>query len=173
MNLVTDESILRIVLGCALLLAGRNIFWLFIMLAGFLIGAELAEIWFKGQPMWVIISVAITVGIIGVVLSVIYQRVAFALGGFYAAGYLAIVLSAKLGIDPAPVSAVLITGLFGSIIAWLLMDWTIIILSSLAGAAVIVNAIVAPPATEAALFLALVITGVMVQWSVFKRREVL
>lgn len=173
MNLLTDESILHIVFGCVLLLAGRNIFWLFIMLAGFLIGAEFAEIWLQGQPMWVIISVSITVGIIGVVLSVIYQRVAFALGGFYAAGYLAIVLSAKLGIDPAPISAVLITGLIGSIIAWLLMDWTIIILSSLAGAAAIVNAIIASPATEAALFLALVITGILVQWSMFKRREVL
>lgn len=172
MDLVTDDSILRIALGCALLLAGRNIFWLFIMLAGFLIGAELAEIWLADQPLWVMISVAIMVGIIGVVLSVLYQRVAFALGGFYAAGYLAIVLSAKLGIDPAPISAVLITGLFGSILAWLLMDWTIIILSSLAGAAAIVNTITAPLATEAALYLALVITGVLVQSSVLKRRKV-
>lgn len=173
MNLVTDENILRIVLGCVLLLAGRNIFWLFIMLAGFLVGAELAEIWLAGQPEWVIIFVAITVGLIGVVLSILYQRIAFALGGLYAAGYLAIVLSAKLGIIPVPISIVLVAGVIGAIIALLLMDWTIIILSSLAGAAAIVTAIAATPATEAALFFVLAITGVLVQWSVLKRRMVL
>lgn len=170
---MTFESILRISLGCAVLLAGRNIFWLFIALVGFLLGIELAEIWLAGRPIGLIISVAIVLGLMGAVLSMIYQRVAFALGGFYAAGYLVVVFAAKFGIETAPVGVVLAVGLLGALLAALLMDWAIIVLSSLAGAAAIMSTFAADPAVEAALFFVLVIIGVLAQWAVLARRRLL
>lgn len=173
MDSLLTENTLRILLGCIVLLAGRNIFWLFIGLAGFLVGTELAEIWLVGQPKWLIISTAVAVGLIGALLSILYQRVAFALGGFYAASYLALVFSVRLGFDATPISVVLIAGLFGAILAALLMDWAIIFLSSLAGAAAIVSVVAADPATEAVLFSVLVIIGVVEQWTVLSRREVI
>jgi hypothetical protein len=92
-----------------------------------------------------IISAAIVMGLIGAVLSMLYERVAFALAGFYAAGYLAIVLAAKLGIDTVTVGVVLTVGLLGALLAALLMDGAIIVLSSLAGAAAIISTIAAAP----------------------------
>jgi hypothetical protein len=170
MDSMTTESILRLLLGCVVLLAGRNIFWLFIALVGFLVGIELAEIWLAGRPIWMIISAAIVMGLIGAVLSMLYERVAFALAGFYAAGYLAIVLAAKLGIDTVTVGVVLTVGLLGALLAALLMDGAIIVLSSLAGAAAIISTIAADPAVEMALFFVLVTIGVLVQWAVISRR---
>jgi hypothetical protein len=117
-----------------------------------------------------IISAAIVMGLIGAVLSMLYERVAFALAGFYAAGYLAIVLAAKLGIDTVTVGVVLTVGLLGALLAALLMDGAIIVLSSLAGAAAIISTIAADPAVEMALFFVLVTIGVLVQWAVISRR---
>lgn len=166
------ENILRLSLGCILLLAGRNIFWLFIALAGFLIGIELAEIWLAGRPMWLIITVAIAVGLIGAVLSMLFERAAFALGGFYAAAYIAIVLAAKFGFDATPVNVVLAVGVLGALLATLLMDWAIIALSSLAGATAIVSTVAAEPIGETAFFFVLVTIGVLVQWAVLARRGI-
>ena len=135
MDPMTPESILRILFGFVVLLAGRNIFWLFIALVGFLVGIEFAEIWLAGQPTWLIVAVAIAAGLIGAVLSMLFERVAFALSGFYATAYLAIIFAAKFGFDIVPVSVIFAAGLLGAFLTALLMDWAIIVLSSLAGAA--------------------------------------
>ena len=39
---ISGEDVLRIAIGCVLLLAGRNVFWLAVGLVGFLLGFELA-----------------------------------------------------------------------------------------------------------------------------------
>jgi Domain of unknown function (DUF4203) len=171
MNPMTPESIVRILLGCVVLLAGRNIFWLSIALVGFLVGIGLAGIWLAGQPMWLTIAVAIAAGCIGAALSMLFERVAFALAGFYAAVYLAIVLAAKLAFHVVPVGVVFAAGLLGALLAAVLMDWAIIVLSSLAGAAAIVSGVAADPAVEAAIFLVLVTIGVLVQRAVLSRHR--
>jgi Domain of unknown function (DUF4203) len=167
---MTPESILRILLGCVVLLAGRNIFWLFIALVGFLAGIALAGIWLADQPLWLTIAVAIAAGLIGAVLSMLFERVAFALAGFYATAYLATVLAATLTFDTVPVGLVFAAGLLGALLAALLMDWAIIVLSSLAGAAAIVSAVAADPAVEVVIFVVLATIGALVQRAVLARR---
>ena len=168
---MTVESIVRIGLGFVVLLAGRNIFWLFIALVGFLAGAEVAGIWLAGHSPALILLAAIAAGLLGALLSMLFERVAFALAGFYAAAYIAILLAARLGLGPVPWLIVVGVGFLGALVAALVMDWSIIVLSSIAGAAAIVSGVAAVPAVELLLFLVLATLGVLVQRAVLGRRE--
>ena len=92
-----------IVAGAVLLLLGRKVFWLFIAIAGFYLGVELTRALLVSQPNWLIWLVAIGVGVVGAVIAMLFQRVAFALGGFYAGGYLALIVAERFA--PGSISA--------------------------------------------------------------------
>ena len=172
MDSISIDNVVRIVLGCTVLLAGRNIFWLFIAVIGFLLGTELAHVWLAAQPVWLALVAGIVTGLAGAVLAVLYQRVAFALAGFYAAVFLVIMYTGKLGLSSMPAITPYVVGLFGALLAALLTDWTIIVLSALAGAAAVVSVLVLQPSVEAVSFLALALIGVLVQRSMLARRQV-
>ena len=74
-------------------------------------------------------------------MAVLFQRVAFALAGFYAGGYLALVAAERFLPGAAGVGSFFIGGVLGAIVAALLMDWAIIGLSCLVGAALVVSAL--------------------------------
>lgn len=168
---MTPDYLLRLVLGFVVLLAGRNIFWLLVASVGFLAGIEFAGIWLVGQPMWVILAAGIAAGVIGGVLAVFFERLAFALAGFYATAYLAIMVATRIGHYAMPVGLVFVVGIFGALLAVVLMDWAIILLSSLAGAAAIVSGVTADPVVEAVSLVVLAAVGVVVQRSMFARRR--
>ena len=73
----------NIAAGTVLLLAGRRLFWIFVAITGFFVGAEVAGDLFANQPQWVVWVLAAGAGIIGAVLAILLQRVAFAVAGFY------------------------------------------------------------------------------------------
>lgn len=154
-----------------MLLAGRNIFWLFIAVIGFIVGAGLVDIWLVDQPMWLIVAAGIGVGLIGAILAIIFERVAFALAGFYAAAFLAIMFAQRFGLTGAPIVLVFVAGLVGALFVALLTDWAIILLSAAAGAAAIVSIITAAPAIEAVSFAVLATIGVLVQRTILTRRR--
>jgi hypothetical protein len=163
------ENIVQLLLGCVMLLAGRNIFWLFIALAGFVVGFELAGIWLADNSLLVQVTVALGAGLFGALLAVIFERVAFALAGFYAAAYLALIMIDRIGVSAGENVIIIVSGLVGALIAALVMDWAIIALSALLGAAAIVATFAMPPVIETAVFIVLVAVGVMVQRSVYLR----
>ena len=70
-----------------------------------------------------------------------------------------------------PAATPYIAGLIGALLAALLGDWTLIVLSALAGAAAIVSVFVLQPQVEAAGFLALALAGVLVQRNMLARRR--
>lgn len=72
----------NIAAGAALLLAGRRLFWLFVAITGFLVGAEVTGDMFVNQPRWVVWVLAAGASIIGAVLAMLLQRIAFAVAGF-------------------------------------------------------------------------------------------
>jgi hypothetical protein len=163
------ETIVQLILGCVVLLAGRNIFWLFIALAGFLVGFELAGVWLADKSLLLQVAAALGAGLLGALLAVIFERVAFALAGFYAAAYLALIIVDRIGGTSGESIIIIGSGLVGALIAALVMDWAIIVLSALVGAAAIVATIAMPPVIEIALFIVLVAVGVAVQRSVYIR----
>jgi len=171
MESMSVDNAVRVLLGCTVLLAGRNIFWLFIAVIGFLLGTELAQLWLADQPLWLVLAAGIVLGLAGAVLAVVYERVAFALAGFYAVAFLVITHADKPGFVNMPAYMPYVAGAFGALLAVLLTDWTIIVLSALAGAAAIVSVFALQTLVETVSFLALAVIGILVQWSLFTRRR--
>lgn len=156
--------LIDIAAGTALLLLGRKLFWLFIAIVGFYVGFEVARIVFADQPQWLAWLIAIGAGLIGAVLAMFFERVAFALAGFYAGGYVALVIVERLA--PGSMSAVwpfFIGGLVGALCAAFIMDWAIIVLSCLVGAALIVSALGLGDLVSAVIYAGLIAAGVAVQ----------
>ncbi len=126
------------VAGALLLTLGRKIFWLFIGIAGFYVGIEVVRALFAEQPGWLMWVVAVSAGVIGALLAMLFQRVGFALAGFYAGGYVALVVAERIAPGAAGMASFLIGGVAGAFFAAWIMDWAIIVLSCLVGAALVV-----------------------------------
>jgi len=152
-------------LGIVVLLFGRSLYWLFVAIAGFLIGWEMAKVWMQGQEEWMQLLVAIGGGVLGAIIGIFLQRFAFAVGGFFAGGYFAVAIAARFGLAGDPNIWAIAGGVVGAILAALLMDWAIIVLSSLAGAAAIMSPFQPKldPRVSAGIYLALVAVGIVFQ----------
>ena len=152
-----------IVAGAVLLLLGRKVFWLFIAIAGFYLGVELTRALLVSQPNWLIWLVAIGVGVVGAVIAMLFQRVAFALGGFYAGGYLALIVAEHFAPGSMSAGAFLIGGVVGAVIAFLIMDWAVVVLSCMVGAALIVASLRLGDLAGTLVYAGLVAIGIAVQ----------
>jgi hypothetical protein len=149
--------------GALLLLLGRKLFWLFVAIAGFYFGIELGKTLAADQPAWLLWAIAIGAGLIGAVLAIFLQRLGFALAGFYAGGYLALVAVQRFAPGSFEVAAFLIGGLIVAILAATLMDTAIVVVSSLLGAALIVSTLGLQPLWSALAYAALAAAGIVVQ----------
>jgi hypothetical protein len=144
-------------------------FWLFIALAGFLVGYELAGLWLSDKPVLLQVAVAFGTGLLGAVLAVVFERVAFSLAGFYAAAYLAVMMIDRVGLASNQTAIIFVVGLVGAVLAAVTMDWAIIVLSALVGATAIVSTLPVPPVIDAALVIFIAAIGIAVQRAVFVR----
>ena len=165
MNPIAD-----IVAGTLLLALGRKLYWLFVAIAGFYLGFEVARALAVEQPAWLLWAIAIGAGLISTVLAMLLQRVGFALGGFYAGGYIALLAAERFVPGATGLAAFLIGGVIGAMLAALLMDWAIVILSCLVGAALIVPALALQPLASAVVYAALVAVGIIVQAQLMRGR---
>jgi len=104
-----------------------------------MLSIEIAQGLFLEQPMWMILLAGVGMGLVGAVIAIVYQRLAFVLAGFYAGLFLTIILAGELGLAAMSAVTPFIIGVLGAVLALLMTDWAIILLSSLAGAALIVT----------------------------------
>ncbi len=155
--------IVSIVAGVLLLIAGRKLFWLFIAITGFFVGMEVARDLFTSQPEWVVWVFAAGAGLIGAVLAILFERIAFALAGFYAGGYLAIIAVQALGWDLPDLVVFMSGGVVAAVLATLILDWAIIVLSSLVGAGMIVTSLGLDPLQGGIVAGALAAVGILLQ----------
>jgi hypothetical protein len=164
-------DILTVIAGILLLLLGRQLFWLFVGIVGFIVGMTWAAQYLAGQSEWVVIVVGLVAGVIGAVLAVFFQRIAVAVAGFLAGSYLAAYLMASVGVDIGQFEGIvtIITGILGAVLVFVLFDWALIFLSSLLGASLVVPALVADPQIQIILFLVLAVIGIVVQVGLLKR----
>ena len=129
------SSILQIIFPIAPLLFGRRLFWVFVAVAGFLVGLALSGLLISGQSQFVHILVGIIVGLVGGLLAVYLTKPMAAVGGFLAWGGAALLLANPLGIEGAGRWIVFfVAGLIGALLVFLLFDWALIISSGLSGA---------------------------------------
>ncbi len=162
---MTLMSSLTALVGMAVLLFGRHLFWLFVGASGFAVGMHVATRQSGAQPEWVILAAALVLGVIGALAAVFWEVLAIGVGGFLAGAYAtwtAFRLFEVVG-DQLLWIGVLLGGVAGAVLVLLLMNWMLIVLSSLIGAALVVHASRFTASVAAALFLALLIVGVAFQ----------
>jgi hypothetical protein len=152
-----------IISGLIFLLFGRKLFWFFVAILGFIAGMTIGESVFSGQPKWIILLISIGAGVIGVLITMLAQRVAFALAGFYAGSYLTFVLAQLYGVYSPSTVLCIAGGIIGALLALLFMDWAIIMLSCLVGAGAVVGALDIGQTGGVIVFVVLMTTGVMTQ----------
>jgi hypothetical protein len=164
-------QILNVLLGLVLVVLGRPLYWAFVGIAGFVLGVQFAGAYLTNQPQWVHLLAAIAAGAVGALLAIVAQRVAFALAGLLAGGYLAALAAESLAVmGNAQIAIVVVGAILGAILASVLLDWAIIILSSLMGAGLVASGLELAPIWSAATFVALALVGVIIQGSALSRR---
>jgi hypothetical protein len=161
-------AFINAILGGALLVAGRKLFWLFVAAAGFVTGFQLATGYFQASEGLSII-VGLVVGAIFAILAIFLQTIAIGIAGFLAGGYILQTLTASFGLTTAPWLIYVIGGLIGVLLVSFLFDWAIITLSSLAGASLVVEALQLQ--RTGWIFILLFLAGVIVQGMAYRSEE--
>ncbi len=161
----TPSRLLLAIVGIALLVAGRRLFWLAVGMLGFIAGYQAMERWGSGLPHTAALVVAIAVGVIGMILAVVVQRVAVALAGFLLGVVLATFLLplTDLALGPWHGLVVAAAGLLMAFVALGIFSLALVVLTAGAGAAMLAEAIAAPPPWGVALLVVLWVIGVVVQ----------
>jgi hypothetical protein len=156
-----------VLVGVALLLLGRRLYWLFVGLAGFAVGFLLSTRLFGAEPGWGALAVAVVVGLAAALLAVLFQKLAVTLAGFVAGGVL---MLRGLGEMGHPTSGwwwllVLAAAIVGAVITRWLFEAGLIVLSSLLGAALVLQSsgLSLASSTEGWVFFALAAFGIVVQ----------
>ena len=157
---------MHILVGAVLLLFGRRLFWLFVGCIGFIAGFDIAGGLFQEQSQWLILLIAIGVGVLGAIAAIFLQRLVVGIAGFFAGGYFLSSLAQALMHHPQHAvqwTAYVIGGILGAILTMTLLDPALIILSSLAGATAISQNVPLTQSNQGILFLALLILGIIAQ----------
>ncbi|HLF75416.1 MAG TPA: hypothetical protein VI524_13760 [Anaerolineales bacterium] len=165
-------GLVNLILGAALLVAGRKLFWLFVGAAGFITGMQLASGLLQRSEA-VAILIGLAVGLVFALLAIFLQRIAIAIAGFLAGGYILTALAGMLRLEGGFVFWILyvIGGIIGLILVSLLFDWALISLSSLAGASLIVQGLFAESPAGGLIFFIILIIGVVIQGSVLRQER--
>lgn len=162
---------LSLLVAALLLFFGQRLYWLFVAAVGFLVGMDLAAKTMANQPAWLIVGVAILAGCLGAVLAIFFQRLAIAVAGFMAGGYLAQAVAPNLDSTISAQGSVVIFimgGVVAAIIALVFLDRALIGISAVLGAAMIAKSLVADPLWRTVLFAALFIVGAAVQLRILR-----
>jgi len=161
-----------ILIGAALLLFGRRLFWLFVGGVGFIFGFDIAAQMLPGRPEWLVLAVALGVGLLGAIFSIFFQRVVVGIAGFFAGAYFLSALAVTALHNNQPIvywSAFVLGGIIAAILTMALLDPALIILSSLAGATAISQHVPLEESARGILFLVLLLVGIIVQSAVWVR----
>ncbi len=159
--------------GSALVIFGRKLYWFAIGLLGFLGGLLLVTRLFEGMSGATRILIAIGMGVVGAVFTVLVQKVALSVVGFIAGCYLALGALRLLQVDLGWISWVIVTlcGALGLFLVLRLFNWSLILLSSLAGAMIIVENVSLQGVFGLVALGGIFILGVLVQGTMHQRKK--
>ncbi len=163
-------SILNLVIGAILLVAGRKLFWLLVGGIGFVIGVQLATRFFNGSQITMILA-GVILGIIFAMLALFVESIAIGIAGFLGGGYVLLSIAGMFALDRGLLGGVIfiIGGILGIILVVTLLNWALITISSLAGASMVISAFGLTAATAGLIFIGLVIAGVLIQGMALRR----
>ncbi len=159
-------AVLSALVGLALLGLGRKLYWLFVGGIGFVAALGLATRFAGSMPEGVQILVAVAAGLVGALLAVLVQKVAIGLAGFIGGGLILVLGLEMFGLDLTGLwwlAAFAVGGLIGAWVVSATFDWALILLSSLAGASLIIEAAPLGKGLEVIVYVGAVLVGVVVQ----------
>ena len=161
----------NVIIGAAILIFGRKLFWFFVGFIGFAVGFHFAPYVWNVQSHGLLLVLAILTGIVAAVLSVFFQKIAVGVAGFAAGGYILIILLDLLGfkLNHFIWLPYLIGGVVGAVLLYLIFDWTLIIVSSFSGASLIIQTINLNPLLALGVYVALVILGIIIQTVLYQK----
>ncbi len=157
--------VFRFLLGLAVLLKGRELFWLFVAALGFVAGAGLVSRVLPAAPEWVLLAAALVAGVAGAVFALALNRLAIGVAGFLAGGYVLVEAFRFLTLDATGYIWLifLIGGLLGAVLTGLVFDWALIVLSALVGASLLLQTLPLESLPASLVLVTLVVIGVVVQ----------
>jgi hypothetical protein len=164
-------GVLNIFVGIALLILGRKLFWLFVACVGFAVGFTYAQQLRLTQSGLMILVVALVLGLIGALLAIFLERVAIALAGFVAGGYTTMAMMTLFDIEGGQLLwlVYVIGGIIGALLLFFIFDWALIALSSIIGAALIIQQLEFSPTLKMTLFFGLLLAGFVFQTALLRR----
>jgi hypothetical protein len=165
--------LLQLLFGLVVLFAGRRLYWFFVGVVGFMVGASLAAQFVSADPWWLVLLIALGVGLISSLLSVFLQRLALGIAGFVAGAYLVQLLLGLLNWEAGQINWILalLGGVIGAVLVAVLFDWALILLSALVGAGLVGQFFGFNPPLETLVFLGLLLVGVAVQGGTLGRER--
>jgi MFS family permease len=161
-------NVLLFAIGILLLVMGRKIFWLALGAFGFLAGLYLASrlpvVEQANEPM-IGFAIAGACGVVGILLAIFVQKVAIGVAGFLAGGLgaLWLALTAALPVGGWEWAVFLVGGVLGAILAGLLFEVALVVLTALLGATLLLELVTLDPRVEGILALVLTAVGCLIQ----------
>jgi hypothetical protein len=154
--------------GILLLFLGRKLFWLFVAVVGFLVGMTFAPELLPNQPDSVILVISLITGLLGALLAAMLQKLAVALAGFAAGGYIVYYLLEFIAVNLGDYQwmAILAGGILGALLAGSMFDWALILLTSASGATLISQGLNLSMPLSAFVLAALFIFGIFAQGNI-------
>jgi len=166
-------DIVKIAMGLVLTLAGSQLYWFFAGVAGFVVGEYLARQSLTLQSEWSLLFNSLKYSALNIVLAVVLKPLAAILSAFVLGGYICLSLPEIMGWNTEWASWYLIVfgGLFSVAITILSFSFSAIILSSVAGAILVVQSAVLNQFDQGLLALFLIFIGVTCQFILLRYSE--
>jgi len=158
-------QVLRFLVGAALLILGRQLYWLFVAGVGFVVAMDLVPRLVQVESTALILALALVAGVVGALLAVFLQRVSIGIAGFFAGAYAALALLDALQVQTPVVWWVLalVGAAIGVGLTLVLFEWALIILSALVGAWMVPTSFSLGSGVTWLAFMVLLVIGVAVQ----------
>jgi hypothetical protein len=147
-----------------MLFLGRQVYWLFVGIAGFIAGVALAADLLQEEPFVAMTAAAVT-GVGGAVMAMLMQRVALDGAGFVTSGYSLLTFLHTFGLDVGELTWVvfLVGGILGVLLILTSLENALVFLSVVTATSLIITSIQLPPVLEKVAYIGLILLGLAVQ----------
>lgn len=159
-------QLITVVLGFVSLIGGAQLPWMFTGSAGYLVGIWLADIIGFNQNEWQVLAIASAVGLSVILITYYLRRLVIIIAGFSAGGYISTTLPAIMGWKTVleDWQAILLVGTACAVILFLWFKLALVLVTTLAGATIVVQHLNLTMVSKEAMFVVLVVVGLTAQY---------
>jgi len=158
-------AIFQIVVSLALLFAGRRVFWFVVAVLGFYAGMQATPMFIEAPSQSTLIAISLGCGLFMAVVAFVVQKLAIGIAGFLVGGYGAFLGMSRLGIHLGTFNWIPIVGvgILGVVLSSLVFEWALIVISSIAGAYLLMMMLDVSESIRSLLFVLLAVAGFLIQ----------